>query len=71
MLIQATSNPDFVNYLTYIFCTPQVPPVTGLDQQTYDMVRFAAALNLKTKIHVAYNTVRPESLENVRRATLL
>ncbi|KAL1994032.1 hypothetical protein VTN49DRAFT_2701 [Thermomyces lanuginosus] len=71
MLIQATSNPDFVNYLTYIFCTPQVPPMTGLDQQTYDMVRFAAALNLKTKIHVAYNTVSPESLENVRRATLL
>ncbi|KAL1983607.1 hypothetical protein VTN96DRAFT_10186 [Rasamsonia emersonii] len=71
MLIQATANPDFVNYLTYLFCTPQAPPAVGLDQNTYNVVRFSAALNMKTKIRVAYNTITPTSLDYIRRATLL
>lgn len=71
MLVQATSSPDYVNYITYLFSTPQVPSTVGMDQTTYNVVRFAAAMNLKTKIHVAYNTIGQHSLVYVRAATLL
>ncbi|TPR10976.1 Adenylosuccinate synthetase family protein [Aspergillus niger] len=69
--LQATSSPDYVNYITYLFSTPQASPVLGMDSQTYDMVRFAAAMNLKTKIHVAYNTIPQPCLTYIRSATLL
>ncbi|GKZ21098.1 hypothetical protein AbraIFM66951_008714 [Aspergillus brasiliensis] len=71
MLVQATSSPDYVNYITHLFCTPQASPALGMDNQTYDMVRFAAAMNLKTKIHVAYNTIPQPCLTYIRSATLL
>jgi hypothetical protein len=73
MLIQATSNPDFVNYLTFLFCTPRMPPAIALDsdQATYEVVRFSAALNIKTKIHIAYSTIAQPSLAYIRSATLL
>ncbi|KAJ9204689.1 hypothetical protein DTO166G4_6939 [Paecilomyces variotii] len=71
MLVQATSSPDFVNYLTFLFATPQVPSAVGVDQNTYNVVRFAAAMNLKTKIHVAYTTIPQQSLAYVRSATIL
>lgn len=70
MLVQATSSPDYVNYITYLFCTPQIPPAVGMDDDTYNLVRFAAAMNLKTKIHVAYNTISQPSLAYIRSATL-
>ncbi|PYI04815.1 importin subunit beta-2 [Aspergillus sclerotiicarbonarius CBS 121057] len=71
MLVQATSSPDYVNYITYLFSTPQPSPVLGMDNQSYDLVRFAAAMNLKTKIHVAYNTIPQPCLTFIRSATLL
>ncbi|CRG89463.1 Importin subunit beta-2 [Talaromyces islandicus] len=71
MLIQATANADFVNYLTFLFCTSEPPPSVNMDKSTYDVVRLSAALNLKTKIRVAYNTVPQASLVFVRRAVLL
>ncbi|OOF95532.1 hypothetical protein ASPCADRAFT_208010 [Aspergillus carbonarius ITEM 5010] len=71
MLVQATSSPDYVNYITYLFSTPQASPVLGMDNQSYDLVRFAAAMNLKTKIHVAYNTIPQPCLTYIRSATLL
>lgn len=70
MLVQATSSPDYVNYITYLFCTPQIPPAVGMDDDTYNLVRFAAAMNLKTKIRVAYNTISQPSLAYIRSATL-
>ncbi|KAL3481960.1 armadillo-type protein [Aspergillus californicus] len=71
MLEQATSSPDYVNYITYIFCTPQKPQSLNLQQTEYEMVRVAAAMNLKMKINVAYNTIPQESLTYIRSATLL
>lgn len=72
MLIQATSSPDYVNYITYLFSTPQTPPaVVGMDEPTYHLVRFAAAINLKTKIKVAYRTIPQPSLAYIRSATLV
>ncbi|KAL4912815.1 armadillo-type protein [Aspergillus aurantiobrunneus] len=71
MLVQATSSPDYVNYITYIFCTPQKPSFLNLQPAEYDLVRFAAAMNLKMKIHVAYNTIPQDSLAYIRSATLI
>ncbi|PYH88293.1 ARM repeat-containing protein [Aspergillus ellipticus CBS 707.79] len=71
MLVQATSSPDYVNYITYLFCTPQANPILGMNTETYDMVRFAAAMNLKTKIRVAYSTIPQPALTSIRSATLL
>ncbi|KAK1146914.1 hypothetical protein N8T08_002240 [Aspergillus melleus] len=70
MLVQATSSPDYVNYITYLFSTPQAPSVVAFDHETWNMVRFAAAMNLKTKIRVAYNTVAQPCLAYIRSATL-
>ncbi|KAL2871852.1 putative importin beta-2 subunit [Aspergillus lucknowensis] len=71
MLVQATSSPDYVNYITYLFCTPQKPSILNMEQSEYDVVRVAAGLNLKMKIHVAYNTIPQESLVYIRSATLI
>lgn len=71
MLVQATASPDYVNYITYIFSTPQIPPVLGMDANTYSTVRFAAAMNLKTKIYVAYPTIPQPSLGYIRSASLV
>ncbi|PGH26527.1 hypothetical protein AJ80_01841 [Polytolypa hystricis UAMH7299] len=71
MLVQATSSPDFANYLTYLFCTPQPPPSIGFDNEQYNVIRVAAALNLKTKLRVAYGTITPASMVYVRSSTLV
>ncbi|KAL4748091.1 hypothetical protein BDW72DRAFT_181117 [Aspergillus terricola var. indicus] len=71
MLVQATSSPDYVKYITYLFCTPQKPSVLNMQPAEYDIVRVAAAMNLKMKIHVAYNTIPQDSLAYIRSATLV
>lgn len=74
MLSQATSSPDYVNYITYLFSTPQVPPAVaaaGIDPSTYGIVRFAATMNMKTKLSVAYNTIPQQSLNFIRSAALI
>ncbi|KAJ5625020.1 armadillo-type protein [Penicillium lagena] len=71
MLVQATASPDYVNYITYLFSTPQTPPAVAMDNNTYSMVRFAAAMNLKIKIHVAHSTIPQPSLTYIRSASIL
>lgn len=71
MLAQATASPDYVNYITYIFSTSQVPPTVGFDATTYGFVRFAAAMNMKTKLSFAYHTIPQQSLVFVRSAALI
>ncbi|KAL2858112.1 armadillo-type protein [Aspergillus pseudodeflectus] len=71
LLEQATSSPDYVNYITYLFCTPQKPSFLNLEQDEYSFVRFAAGMNLKVKVHVAYNTIPQESLVYIRSATFI
>jgi HEAT repeat protein len=66
MLVQATSSPDFVNYLTFLFCTPQPPPSIGFNIETYNVIRVSAAMNLKTKLRVAYSTISPNSLAYIQ-----
>src|SRR5690625_5053012 len=71
MLIQATSSPDFVNYLTYLVCTSQIPQQIDLDAKTYNIVRVSAAMSLKTMLRIAFNTVPAESLNYIRSSVLL
>ena len=71
MLIQATYSPDYVNYLTFLFSTPQAPPAVAMDNATYNLVRFSAGMNLKTKIHLALNTIPQSCLVYIKSATLV
>ncbi|KAJ5997852.1 hypothetical protein N7522_009512 [Penicillium canescens] len=71
MLAQATSSPDYINYITYLFSTPHPPASSGISNAEYSTIRFAAAMNVKTKIFVAYSTISPQSLVFVRSAALL
>lgn len=71
MLVQATPSPDFVNYLTFLLRTTQAPASIGFDATKYNVVRVAAAMNLKTKLHVAYSTVSPDSLAFIHSSSLL
>jgi hypothetical protein len=71
MLVQATPSPDFANYLSFLIRTAQPPPSIGLDAGTYDTVRAAAGLNLKTKLRVAFSTVSPNSLAYIHSSTLV
>ncbi|KAJ5578562.1 uncharacterized protein N7459_007526 [Penicillium hispanicum] len=71
MLAQATASPDYVNYITYLFSTPQSPPAVGMDASTYSFVRFAAAMNMKTKLYMAYQTIPQQSLIFIRSAALV
>src|SRR4051812_12711246 len=71
MLAQATASPDYINYITYLFSTPHPPASSGITNAEYSTIRFAAAMNVKTKIFVAYSTISPQSLVFVRSAALL
>lgn len=71
MLSQATASPDYINYITYIFSTSQVPAGVGMDDSVYSYVRFAAAMNIKTKLYVAYHTIPQQSLNFLRSASLV
>ncbi|EEP78033.1 conserved hypothetical protein [Uncinocarpus reesii 1704] len=71
MLAQATSSPDFVNYLTYLLLTSQAVPSLGFDANQYTVIRVSAAVNLKTKLRVAYGTISPNSLAYVRSSAMV
>lgn len=71
MLARATSSPDYVNYITYIFSSSQVPPAVGMDPTAYNLVRFAAAMNIRTKLYMAYQTIPQPSLHFIRSAALV
>ncbi|KAJ5088710.1 hypothetical protein N7456_012326 [Penicillium angulare] len=71
MLGQALSSPDYINYITYIFSTPHAPPNAGMDDNVYSYVRFAAAMNIKSKLYVAYHSIPAESLNFIRSASLI
>ncbi|WEW54670.1 hypothetical protein PRK78_000090 [Emydomyces testavorans] len=71
MLVQATSSPDFVNYLSYLLFTTQPPPAIGFDAERYVIIRVSAAMNLKTKLRVAYGTISPNSLGYLRSSAMI
>ena len=69
MLAEARTSPDFVNYLTYIFASSQLPDL-GLSSGTLFSVRYSAAVNLKNHIKLAYSSIPEESLAYVKTSVL-
>ncbi|KAI1916419.1 hypothetical protein LOZ61_001075 [Ophidiomyces ophidiicola] len=71
MLVQATSSPDFVNYLSYLLFTTQPPATIGFDGDQYIVVRVSAAMNIKSKLRVAYGTISESSLGYLRSSLMI
>ncbi|KAF2768293.1 ARM repeat-containing protein [Teratosphaeria nubilosa] len=59
MLRQAKSSPDINNYLAYLCATPT--PTGGIDVNTYEAARSAAAIMLKNNVKTGYKNIPDES----------
>ena len=70
MLLKARTNPSFVDYLTYIFRSPDVAEQVNLNPGTLFLVRYAAAIQLKNHIKTFYKSIPKEKLAQVKQATL-
>ena len=70
MLLKARNNTSFVDYLTYIFRSPDVAEQVNLNPGTLFLVRYAAAIQLKNHIKQFYSSVPKDKLSQVKTATL-
>ena len=70
MLLNARNNTDYVNYLTYIFSTPQLAESLTLAAPSLFLIRYAAAVNLKNHIKLFYSQIPKDQLAYVKAATL-
>jgi transportin-1 len=69
MLISASTSPNYVNYLTYIFTSAQLPEL-GLSSGTLFSVRYSAAINLKNYIKLGYKSIPRDSLDCIKNSVL-
>ncbi|KIW34512.1 uncharacterized protein PV07_01288 [Cladophialophora immunda] len=70
MLMNARNNKDYVNYLTYIFSTPQLGQTLNLAAPSLFLIRYAAAVNLKNHIKLFYSQIPKDQLAYIKVATL-
>ena len=70
MLIQASQTPSFVDYLTFIFRSPDLSAQVELNPGTLFLVRYAAAIQLKNHIKKHYTTIPKHKLSQTKIATL-
>ncbi|KAJ5089277.1 hypothetical protein N7532_007961 [Penicillium argentinense] len=64
--------PPTMSTTSPIFFPPRrPPPAVGMDPATYAVVRFAAAMNMKTKLCMAFRTINQHSLNFIRSAALI
>ncbi|OCT44319.1 Importin subunit beta-2 [Cladophialophora carrionii] len=70
MLMNARNNNDYVNYLTYIFSTPELSRTLNLAAPSLFLIRYAAAVNLKNHIKLFYSQIPPDQLAYIKAATL-
>lgn len=70
MLVNARNNGDYVNYLTYIFSTPQIGQRLSLSPSSLFLIRYAAAVNLKNHIKLFYKSIPKDQLVYIKAATL-
>ena len=70
MLTNARNNTDYVNYLTYIFSTPELSQTLNLAPPSLFLVRYAAAVNLKNHIKLFYPQIPKDQLAYIKAATL-
>lgn len=70
MLTQANENPDFTNYLAYIFSNGPLPSNTNLSPEDLVLARSSAAINLKNSVKARYTTL-PIARQAYIRASVL
>lgn len=70
MLIRARNNDSFVDYLTYIFRSPDLGDQVSLNPGSLFLVRYAAAIQLKNHIKESYVKIPKDKLAQVKTATL-
>ncbi|KAK4947332.1 hypothetical protein LTR10_013700 [Elasticomyces elasticus] len=70
MLMNARSNQDYVNYLTYIFSSPQIGQQLSLNAPSLFLIRYAAAINLKNHIKLFYTNIPKDQLAYIKTSTL-
>jgi transportin-1 len=71
MLIKAASTQStFVDYLQYIFSSPQLGDNLNLNPGTTFLVRYAAAIQLKNHIKTHYKEIPAEKLTQIKSSTL-
>ena len=70
ILAQARTTPFFVDYLVYIFRTPEIGAHFNLNAGSLFLVRYAAAIKLKNHIKDYYKTIPKDKLVQVKAATL-
>lgn len=68
--MNARNNNDYVNYLTYIFSTPELGQTLSLAAPSLFLIRYAAAVNLKNHIKLFYAQIPKDQLAYVKGATL-
>jgi transportin-1 len=69
LIARASSIPDFVEYLTYIFASTQLGQI-GLAGPSIFSVRYAAAINLKNYIKTSYKRISDLALEFLKSSIL-
>ncbi|KAJ9612951.1 hypothetical protein H2200_002892 [Cladophialophora chaetospira] len=70
MLTNARSSAGYVNYLTYIFSTPELGQTLSLAAPSLFLIRYAAAVNLKNHIKLFYAQIPKDQLSYIKAATL-
>ncbi|KIW60948.1 hypothetical protein PV05_01124 [Exophiala xenobiotica] len=70
MIMNARNNNDYVNYLTYIFSTPQLGQQLSLNAPSLFLIRYAAAINLKNHIKLFCSNIPKDQLAYIKAATL-
>lgn len=70
MLISLKSNPDYVNYLTYIFTSQEHLTQLGFQSTSSFNIRYAAAINLKNSIKEQYKSIPKPKLEYIKASVL-
>lgn len=70
MLLRARESPTFVDYLQYIFSSPQLGEQINLNPGTTFLVRYAAAIQLKNHIKNHYKTIPADKVVQIKSSTL-
>ena len=70
MLLNLQSNPDYVNYLAYIFTSQQQLAHLGFQSASLFNIRYSAAINLKNFIKNQYKSIPKQTLAYIKTSVL-
>lgn len=69
MLAQASTAPEYANYLVFIFSSSSLPAQIA-SNESLTTIRFSAAINLKNYIKKNYRSIPKPTLEYIKSSTL-